>query len=80
MNNSAQNLLDLKDKIDKGNIKQNKLQGQKEEALKTLKKDFKCKTIKEGKKLLKEMQKEVKKDAEVLKKQIENLAKKVEGK
>ena len=72
----AQTLLDLKEKIETGKVKRNKLEGQKEEALSTLKKEFKCKRIKEGKKLLKEMQEEVKKDSNVLEVQIEKLEEK----
>jgi hypothetical protein len=72
----AQTLLDLKEKIETGKVKRNKLEGQKEEALSTLKKEFKCKSIKEGKKLLKEMQEEVKKDSNVLEVQIEKLEEK----
>jgi len=53
----AQTLLDLKEKIETGKVKRNKLEGQKEEALSTLKKEFKCKSIKEGKKLLRRCRK-----------------------
>jgi hypothetical protein len=72
----AQTLLDLKEKIETGKVKRNKLEGQKEEALSTLKKEFKCKSVKEGKKLLKEMQEEVEKDSNVLEVQIEKLEEK----
>lgn len=75
---NAKTLLDLKEKIDKGKEKKNRLEGQQEEALSTLKKEFKCKSVKEGKKLLKEMQEEVDKDSKVLDRQIEKLAERCE--
>jgi len=73
-----QTLLDLKEKIEQGKVKRNKLEGQREEALSTLKKEFKCKSVKEGKKMLKKMIEEVEKDSKVLEKQIEKLAEKCE--
>ncbi len=71
-------LLELKEKIDDGKVKYNKLQGQKEEALKSLKKEFKCTNIKQGKAMLKKMETETDRDEETLNKQVKKLAKKVE--
>ena len=64
----------------KANIKKNKLEGQKEEALKNLKKEFGCRGVKSGKRLLVKVTKEVERDESALSKQIKTLEKKVGGK
>ncbi len=74
MNNSTQDLLNLKEKIDTGKVKLNKLEGKKEEALKVLSKEFGCKGIRGAKKELETMKEEIDKDSEALNKQIENLS------
>ena len=75
--NSAQILLDLKEKIDTGKVELNKLEGKKEEALKVLSKEFGCKGIRGANKELETMKGEIDKDSEILNKQIENLSEKV---
>lgn len=70
---NTQTLLDLKEKIEEGKVKRNKLEGQKEETLKTLKKEFDCKGIKSGKVLLKKIKQEIEIESETLKAQIEKL-------
>lgn len=75
---NIQTLLDLKEKIDIGKVKLNKLEGQKEEALKVLSKEFGCKGIRGAKKELEIIESEIEKDTKVLNKQIENLAEKTE--
>ena len=76
--NSTKELLDLKEKIEDGKVKLNKLEGQREEALKTLKKEFNCKGLKSAKKELETMNEEIDKDEKVLEKQIKELTKKIE--
>ena len=77
MNSPTQTLLDLKEKIDTGKVKLNKLEGKKEEALKVLSKEFGCKGIRGAKKELETMKDEMDKDSGILNKQIENLSEKV---
>jgi hypothetical protein len=71
--NKTQNLLNLKEKIEGGKVKRNKLEGQKEETLKILKKEFDCKGIKSGKLLLKKMKQEIETENDILEKQIKKL-------
>lgn len=78
MNNQTQKLLSLKEKIDTGKVKLNKLEGQREEALKTLNTEFKCKGVRGAKKELGIMENEIEKDTKALNKQIENLSERVE--
>ncbi len=78
MNTQTQTLLDLKDKIETAKTKMNKLQGQKEELQKNLKKEFKCKTIKEAKTLLKTMVEEIEKESALLDKQTLQLERDIE--
>ena len=75
--NTTQTLLDLKEKIDTGKVKLNKLEGKKEEALKVLSKEFGCKGIRGAKKELETMKDGMDKDSGILNKQIENLSENV---
>jgi hypothetical protein len=75
--NNAKTLLNLKEKIEEGKAKKERLIGQKEEALKTLKTEFNCKGGRVAKKELETMESEIEKDTKVLNKQIENLSEKV---
>ena len=77
--NNTKTLLDLKEKIETGKVRKDKLEGQREEAMKTLKEDFKCKGLKSAKRELATMEKEVEKDTKALNKQIEKLAEKIGG-
>jgi|TARA_Y100000310_G_C20118765_1_gene550493 gas vesicle protein len=69
-------LLNLKEKIEEGKVKLNKLEGQREEALKTLE-EFGCDELKSAKRKLKKMKEEVDKDSEILNKQIEQLSRRI---
>ncbi|MCP4475371.1 MAG: hypothetical protein GY821_12565 [Gammaproteobacteria bacterium] len=69
----TQTLLDLKEKIEEGKVKKNKLEGQKEEALKNLKANFGCGSIKEAESLLKSTLVKIEKEEEILEEQIEKL-------
>ena len=74
---NAQVLLGLKEKIEEGKTKLNKLEGQREEALKTLQKEFKVKGVKEGAKLLKKMKEEIEKEGKILEEQIRKLERRI---
>ena len=77
MSDIAQKLLNFKEKIEEGKEKKLKLIGQKEEVMKALKKEFKCKTIKSGKELIKSMKQEEDKEESILEKQIKNLERRI---
>ncbi len=67
---NVETLMELKEKIEEGKTKRNKLEGQREEAMRTLKKEFKVKGVKSGKALLKKMKEEIEEDGKVLAEQI----------
>jgi len=73
MNKQAKKLLDLKDTIESNKEKKNRIEGRREELVKSIKKDFNCKTVGEARKLLKELEKELEKESSLLNKQINNL-------
>ena len=78
MNNQTKKLSEMKESIEESKVKQNKLEGQKEEALKNLKKEFKCKTVNEGKRLYEKLNKEIEKEEGILDKQTRQLEGRIE--
>ena len=78
MQTEAQTLLNLKEKIDEGKVEYHKSEGQREQTLKSLKKELNCKGIKSVKKEVKKMQEDLERDSKVLSKQVNKLSKKIE--
>lgn len=58
---TAEQLLRLKEKIEKGKTRLAELQGQKQQLMKSLAADYKCKTLGEASELVKEQDKKIRK-------------------
>jgi hypothetical protein len=58
---TAEQLLRLKEKIEKGKTRLAELQGQKQQLMKSLAADYKCKTLEEASELVKEQDKKIRK-------------------
>jgi len=61
MSMTTEELLRLKEKIQKGKTRLAELQGQKQQLMKTLATDYKCKTLEEATELVKEQDKKIRK-------------------
>lgn len=57
--NESEKLLKMKEKIDKAKADVSRLEGSKDQLYKTLKKDFKCKTLKDAEKKVKKIGEEL---------------------
>lgn len=64
--NATERLLELRAKIDKAAAERQRAQGALDEAMRTLKTRFKCKTVPEAEKRLKEMDAEIEKKSKLL--------------
>jgi hypothetical protein len=58
---TAEQLLRLKEKIEKGKTRLAELQGQKQQLMKSLAADYRCKTLEEASELVKEQDKKIRK-------------------
>jgi hypothetical protein len=75
----TQQLLQMKEQIDKAGKKDAELKGQLKEQLSRLKKEFDCTSMEEGEKKLDKLQQDLKKKQDILSKGIAKLQEKMEG-